>query len=462
MLIPSVTFTPIPSNTLKPSETKTSTPTQFLTKTASPSPSATLSPTATPTIDVAKAVTFTPAAPAICPEDDPNVTVPNLYDKDSEDAEIVILETLNNGGIKQLLEEMDCQYSSVCLESQIASTDITGDGVPELILSGGIPIGRVFVFGCEQGQYVTLLREPAIYDTAPEIIVIEDMNLNGMNDLVIKQVTCHYCFAARVYEWDENQFSSLVWEEIYPGSGEYHDLAELNGYGAVYVDDLDSNGITEIVLEGGIPSWFGGTSGNDGPYRSQTIVYTWNGENYISISKQYEAPRFRFEAVQDGDVASERGDYDKAMTFYHDTIYSDTLKSWTYDVWFGTFTDPEYECCSPPDINEMPFNEIEYSQLAAYSWYRIMLLHLLRGQENDAQIVYKTLLDEYSIENAGYPYVQLATEFWSEYQVSQDILLACDKAIMFAEQNEGILIPLGNNHGMFSRYYKPEMVCPFK
>jgi tetratricopeptide (TPR) repeat protein len=376
--------------------------------------------------------------------------------------EATVLDLLNRGAVKELLIERGCRYLEVCREEQVASIDVTGDDVPELIIGGGFPLGNVFVFGCKDGQYVMLLKEKASFDKTPEIIEIADINANGMNDIVVKQITCHVCVGVKVFEWNTEQFSSLVWAELYPGSGEYQDMAEIDGYATVYIEDRDGDGIKEIVLEGGIPSWPGGMWGMDGPYRSKKIVYTWNGENYVFVVQEYEPPRFRFEAVQDGDTASERDDYEKALAFYQAVIYSDTLKSWTYDEWYGTFTDAEYECCSTPDINEMPYNETEYFQLATYSRYRIMVLYVLMGRESDAQTIYKSLLSEVSSDSAGYPYVQLATEFWEEYQESREVLKACEKAIVFAEQNDEILIPLGNNHGMFSKYYKPETICPFK
>jgi hypothetical protein len=195
------TLSPTPSFTPNPSKTVTPTPTKKPTNTTSLIPPATFSPSPTSTFDLKRIATYTPAPPADCPEDNAFVDIPDLTEKDNDEFENEILDLLNAGAIKQLLSEYGCRPSALCLEKQIASQDLTADGVPELVIRGGFPIGNVFVYGCQHGQYVTLLREEAEFDTTPSIIAIRDMNLNGVNDLVIEQITCGYCVGVRVFEW---------------------------------------------------------------------------------------------------------------------------------------------------------------------------------------------------------------------------------------------------------------------
>jgi hypothetical protein len=247
----------------------------------------------------------------------------------------------------------------------------------------------------------------------------------------------------------------------YPYS-DYGDLAGLDGHTIIEVIDTDGDGTLELVLRGGSPSWMAGMSGGEGPYREQEVIYAWDGSHFTWFSQQYEPPRFRFEAVLDGDTATERGDLDMALAFYQDAIFSDQLASWTPEIWYEIAHDPTRECCSPPDINAMPFNSVEYAQLAAYSRYRIMILHAYRGWEDDAQIVYDTLMSMFPPGDPGYPYTQMATEFWSEFIASHDLAAACGMATKYAMQHEEILIPLGNNdHGLFVEHYKAETICPW-
>ena len=78
------------------------------------------------------------------------------------------------------------------------------------------------------------------------------------------------------------------------------------------------------------------------------------------------------------------------------------------------------------------------------------------------EIVYDTLMSMFPPGDPGYPYTQMATEFWSEFIASHDPVAACGMATKYASQHEEILIPLGNNdHGLFVEHYKAETICPW-
>ncbi len=63
----------------------------------------------------------------------------------------------------------------------------------------------------------------------------------------------------------------------------------------------------------------------------------------------------------------------------------------------------------------------EYPRLAAYAYYRIMLLHVMQGHESDAGTVYKTLQEKFSDDLYGKPYVEMATAFWDAYQSTHNM-----------------------------------------
>jgi len=418
----------------------------------------------------ALAVTRTPSLPAQCPAAKQTVTIPNPETlpppddprPDPQLFEKTILDILNGGGIESLITAFSGYYT----ERDLAHEDITGDGIAELIIGfRALLTGKLYVFGCDQQQYKTLLVEDSIYDYRPAILAIRDLNLDGVKELVIEQTTCHYCTGIRVYEWDGQQFQSLVrrwWIDTGNNKLTYDDFAELSGYSTASVADVDQNGTYELVLDGGTPSYLGGLSGGDGPWREQTVTYGWDGQHFVWYSQEYRPPIFRFEAIQDGDTASLRGQYDLALDFYQAAIFSDTLKSWSADIWYRLVEENAQERIGYPDISNMPFNQPEYDQLAAYARYRIMLLHLLHGYESDAQTVYETLQKKFPQGNSGHTYVELAAVFWMEYQLSHDIGSACNKAVAYATDHEDLLTPLGNNHGYWSRRYVPQSVCPLQ
>ena len=106
---------------------------------------------------------------------------------------------------------------------------------------------------------------------------------------------------------------------------------------------------------------------------------------------------------------------------------------------------------------------MEYPQLAAYAYYRIMLIHIVQGHESDAGTVYKTLGQKSSNNPYGRPYFEMAAAFWETYQSTRKMYDGCAAAIQYAAEHPGILIPLGSDyHGSQSHTYAPEDVCPFR
>ena len=92
------------------------------------------------------------------------------------------------------------------------------------------------------------------------------------------------------------------------------------------------------------------------------------------------------------------------------------------------------------------------------------MLHLLRGWETEAQVIYGNMVELFPSGNPGYPYVEMATLFWEQYQASHNMGLACTQAIQYTTQHPiDILDPLGNIyiHTWQNHNYQPADVCPF-
>jgi tetratricopeptide (TPR) repeat protein len=214
-----------------------------------------------------------------------------------------------------------------------------------------------------------------------------------------------------------------------------------------------------LIIEKGLPNH--PDSLLHGPWREFTDIYSWNGNKYARKALIIAKPQFLFQAVQDGDYQSGIGNYDNAILIYQDVISKGDLDWWfeerylaqlQTDVW-GYFPTPTP---SAPDSTEYP-------RLAAYTYYRIMLLHLAQGKEAEAASTYQTLQETFGTDPYAAPYVEMASAFWESYQSTLRMYDGCAAAIQYAVEHPEILVPLGSDyHGWQSHVYEPADVCPFR
>ncbi len=130
----------------------------------------------------------------------------------------------------------------------------------------------------------------------------------------------------------------------------------------------------------------------DQTIRDRIFILEWNGENFV-ISERYSAPKFRFQVIQDADSFVNNGDFPKAFSSYQEAIFSDTVDWWSFSRYKQQFQASYWGSEATP-ITIIP-NPAEYPSLAAYAYYRIMLLHLVQGQEAEAASTYQTLQDTF-------------------------------------------------------------------
>ena len=274
-----------------------------------------------------------------------------------------------------------------------------------------------------------------------------------------------------VIEWNGEEFVNLIGE------------SEENPVGADALfdwelQDIDQNGTIEIILKDHVPVWSTYTSGL--PWREMTETFKWNGSKFAIYQEEFAPPQYRFQATQDGDLATLAGEYDRAESLYQQAILSKTLDWWSPDrqAYERAKYDSQYtntSSTSTPLSVPSP-DPGEYSSLIAYARYRLMLLNILWGRIDEAQVIYDSLQEQYSPGKIGNEYAEMATAFWFEYQKSQNINLACRKAVEYAGAHQReILMYLGNvsilgtdppieqnYHGWQSLLYEPKDICPFK
>jgi hypothetical protein len=440
-----LTRSPIPTNT------NTSVPTETSTATITSLPAI---PTFTPTFDVSTIVTVTPAPKAECPKIDntikPENYLPKKLEYPSPGAPDKILEFLNNGGNGQALtRRLDQIYSKVEYSGGYAFLDVTGDQISEFLYVELYYGERPNVFSCKNGKYEILAILSGQHDFDFYEMEFEDLNSDGIPEIIVTG-TGGVSFPVStiyLYEWNGRTFSIL---------GQVSILALRQ----TQIKDIDGNGTKEILLIGDNPGCL--SCKNFIPQRQRMISYSWNGKNFVEVSNEFESPEYRFQAIQDADAAVIVGKYDKAIQLYKKAISNKKLEWWSPErmqykqetyVWFPGVT--------PPPIPSE--DKTEYPRLAAYAYYRIMLLHMVQGNETDAGSVFNSLQGKIGDDPYGQPYFEMATAFWNAYQSTHKMYDGCAEAIQYAAEHPEILIPLGSDyHGSQSHIYVPADVCPFR
>ena len=446
---PALQATPQPDQpTTTSSPLSTATPTRTALPTATPTASITplpTIPTFTPTYDVSTIVTVTPAPKAECPKENANVFPINMFpqgDEPYDDSFINrIIEFLNNGGTSSSLNfELNKTNKRIDFYGNLHSKDITNDGIPELLIK---LYESYFILKCDHKQYVIIYSLERSFIGSE--INIKDLNQNSMPDIMVSIDPCadRFCPEIWILEWDEINMNSLL--HI---TGDVKSISDVNGDGL--------NEITVIKY----PNYreFEATD------RAITSIYAWNGLEFIRKSYDGEE-KYRFQAIQDADIAILYGNYDIALVYYQDAIFSDNLQWWSKerrDYEEKIFYDA-YNLITPEPMQYPIEDTTEYPRLAAYAYYRIMLLHLVQGHESDAATIYNTLQKKFGNDPSGQPYVEMATAFWNAYQSTHTMYAGCAAAIQYAVEHPAILTPLGSDyHGTQSHIYKPEDVCPFR
>jgi len=439
--------------------TQTGTPTITPTTTQTPTSTITPLPTIpafTPTFDVSTIVTVTPAEKAECPKEDPSVVAkfakPNSDGSFEQYSTSDILDYLNSGGTATQLR--DSGIGEV--------VDLNGDGVNEVVYRGIIRFAYI-ILGCQNGEYQEFLH--FIGDSGADLIDILDLNKDGTPEIILYNFV-HYGFVeVYIFEWDGNKFNSL----INMGKDLSTDDRVIDWASTTLphqIIDINNDGLKEIIVEYDFSKICGGFLGIcDGmPTRIETTILGWNGQNYVIQQRYYAPAQYRFQAIQDGDRQTNDGDYAKALSSYRAVISDNDLEWWSpereeYERYtYMTQYDPT------PVVSPTPIpDSAEYPSLAAYAYYRIMLLHLVQGQETEAASTYQTLKDTFGTTPYAAPYIEMATEFWEAYQSTQKMYDGCAAAIQYAVEHPEILIPLGSDyHGWQSHIYVPADVCPFR
>jgi hypothetical protein len=209
---------------------------------------------------------------------------------------------------------------------EIRYQDVNGDKVPEIIFidaKARSSNGELIILGCHNNQYISISPVPGASVQWPiDLYTIRDINMNGIPEIIVTYRGCSGsgCFGFYTFEWDGKEFKNLS-PNVY----------EIWGLKSISFQDIDNNGIKEILLTGDQP----GTCCESTyiPWRFKTVVYTWNGTIFDSNYFYFDPPQYRFQAIQDGDREMIFEHYSKALIAYQGAIFNNKLDLWSKEKW---------------------------------------------------------------------------------------------------------------------------------
>lgn len=470
--------------------TTTSTPTLQLignnptiTPTATyPKPSSTPIPTLPQLFRTRIIQTATLAPSSECPPPDPNTIIhlpddplgePSGFEAWSK-LDQTILAFLNHGGTIENLVSAYRNGKGLLNETrgnEPFSIDLTNDNVVEIVAIN--PASRpdrhgysVYVFSCDEGFYKSIILQN-YYGITPQIfkISIMDLNVDGIPEIILHEQRDDprdSFTRLRVLEWDGKGFSNLL---LVPTVRNFQYLnGNINALSMTYKDEFIENYSIPFTFEDinldttlELIITYPEELFRDGLTRGFKIIFAWDGQYLKYYRTIFTAPRYRFQAIQDADDASRFGEYDKALALYEEAIINGNLLSYSPDQkihidWLWLTPRPhEFEVAA------------EWPRLAAYAAYRIMLIDIVRGNNEEALSRYDMLQKQYPIANPGNPFAVMASSFWNAYQHTGNMTEACAAAIDYAAKHTDILNVLGDEfHSYQSQTYTAADVCPFR
>lgn len=390
------------------------------------------------TIEAATATAAAPlpapyTAPQKCPA--PGAPAPPTKPASFSDYSVMIGRFLSAGGSPTVLEATLRNWGAITDRGGVvqADTDITGDGILEVIVTiydpalynaeAPLNAGQLFVFGCDAGGYRLLHRTQYAAGLAlPELSRVGDMNADVKNELVYFIESCNQsgCFKdAKILSW--NTFVG-AFEELNSGQ-----IIAVNG--RVGIVDVDQDGVLELTAQINPP-------GNlaSGPPRSLTDIWDWNGRDYVlAVREEPEGSRYHIHAIHDADDLFRAGQFRDALMAYDAVRRNRNLLSW---------------------------NAVsgERQVLDAYAAYQIVI-GFARLQSGRAESWLPILVNENPPGTPGHGFAQMGEAFMNNFRATGDTRAACAEARNAAAMTS--VLGLMNSYGYNNRSYWMTDLCPF-
>lgn len=397
--------------------------------------------TATALYATIQAATQTAAAPVTAPNFQPGECplpgspAPPTRPGDFNDFSVVIGQFLSAGGSSTVLEAALRNWGAITEAGGVvqADTDLTGDGVREVIVTlynpaiyneeAPLNAGQMLVYGCDSGGYRLIYATQFNAGVAlPVLSRVGDMNADVRSELVYYTESCNgvSCFKeGKILTWNA---AVGVFEELNSGQ-----IIAING--RLSIADVDEDGVLELTAQINPPG-----SAATGPTRSVLDTWDWNGADYVLAKREdAEDTRYRIHAVYEADDLLRGGEWRPAILAYDALRRDETLLSWTV-----------------PD---------ERAVLRAYAAYRIVITyaHMRNARAEDW---FEVLQRENPPGSPGHDFAQLGVAFMDNYRATSDSHAACAQAISAAAGLPNILGAL-NSYGYSNRAYTLNDLCPF-
>ncbi len=419
---PAATPNASPTATDAPEATAEATASQTATTrpAASRTPSATPSPTAT--LPVARACLRLGAPQAL-----PEVGFGDLPEE--------ILNFLNAGGAAEDLASELVGRFAASLPRPVAVTDLTGDDLADMAVaiidrsseSENKP-GALLLFNCVaegEGYRLVQIELPAPDFGAPRIVHVQDINADGVNELIVSSAACtdQACFEdARILAWDGTLYSNRL-----DGTTVYLPSPDMQ------ITDFDLNGVFDMEVASN-----GYGSVQAGPQRQTIRRYVFEPSSGLwqLAAETLAASPFRVHVLHDAEAAARAGDYPVALVLYQEVIADDSLTDWI----------------SP--TNERPI-------LTSYARYKRVVLLAFQGALDAAANELDQLYQAQPPGRPGHGYWEMADAYLNGL-LSGGAADGCLAAQTYAATNAGaVLVPLGP---AVYGYANPEItlldICP--
>jgi hypothetical protein len=343
-----------------------------------------------------------------------------------------IQQFLNEGGWVEELAEALYSAGIANLPVPVAVADMTGDGFDEVAVSifdpGSMslpPAGLLLVFACDQGEYrLAYLEDSRPADGAPGIRYLQDLNADGISELVVSSASCgaHTCFErVQVVGWEEGQFINRL-------EGQTNDLP----YPTIYLAPSAIDGIYDLYISGS-----GLGSVGAGPQRN--IIRIWSYAQDIQrwqvISSRFEPSNYRIHILHDASAAAKDSNYQQALLLYHRAISDTTLDDWV---------DPA----------------LEQAWISAFARYQLVVIYTMQDRDALAGTVWGEMEKAYPPGSLQHGYYEMAAAYMDGY-LEGGAEAGCATAIEYATSHPDLLEPLGpQNFGYGNPAYTSAAVCP--
>ncbi len=389
------------------------------------------------TIEAATATAAAPlpapyTAPEKCPA--PGAPAPPPRPADFSDYSVSIGRFLSGGGSPTVLEATLRNWGALTERGGVvqADTDITGDGVQEVIVTiynpalynpdAPLNAGQLLVYGCDNGGYRLLYRTQYNAGLAlPELLRVGDMNTDVKNELVFFVESCNQvgCYKdAHILTW--NAFVG-AFEELNSGQ-----IIAVNG--RIGIVDVDGDGVLELTAQINPPG-----NATSGPPRSQLDIWDWNGQDYVlAVREQPEGTRYHIHAIYEADDLFRAGQLRDALMVYDTVRGNRSLLSWTV-------------------AGEREF-------LDAYAAYQIVI-GFAQLRSGRAENWIPVLVNQNPPGSPGHGFAQMGEAFMNNYRATGDTRAACAEARNMAATTN--VLSLLNSYGFNNRTYTLTDICPF-